>query len=63
MTERESIAAYFDHLSRVEVGVIDLTGMPARELYEMVASWVRNRVDEKWAEEVNEAREKQEQAQ
>lgn len=35
----------------VQLGVIDLTGMPATELYSFVASWIRNRVDVTWAEE------------
>ena len=43
---REGIAAYFEHLSLMRIGAIDLTGMPARELYAMVAAWVRNKVDE-----------------
>lgn len=51
-TEREGIARYFDHLAIVRIGVVDLGGMPAREMYSCVASWVRNRLDEKWAEKV-----------
>jgi hypothetical protein len=52
--EREAIAAYFAHLSTVQIGVIDLTGMSASEFYSLVASWIRNRVDVKWSEEMSE---------
>jgi hypothetical protein len=52
LSERESVARYFEALARVEIGMIDF-GLPARELYAMVASWVRNRLDERWAAEVS----------
>lgn len=52
VSEREGIARYFEHLAQQEIGAVDLTGLPARELYGMVASWVRNGLDKKWAAEV-----------
>ncbi len=53
MTEdetRESLARYFEHLSRCEFGLIK--GFTDREIYDYVASWVRNRLDVKWAAEI-----------
>ncbi len=46
--DRELIALCLEHLSRVDIGIIDLSGTPAREMYATVAAWVRNRVDEAW---------------
>ncbi len=44
--ERESIAAYLDHVSTVEVGSV--LGPEARQIVAFCASWVRHRLDEKW---------------
>ncbi len=44
--ERESIAAYLDHVSTVEVGSV--LGPEARQIVAFCESWVRHRLDEKW---------------
>ena len=44
--QRESIAAYLDHISRVQVG--NILGPESRQIVAFCASWVRNRLDEKW---------------
>lgn len=46
---REQIAAYLEHVSNVQVG--NILAEPSRQIVEWVASWVRNRLDEKWAKE------------
>ncbi len=48
--ERESIAAYLDHVSTVEVGSV--LGPEARQVVAFCASWVRNRLDEKWHQDM-----------
>ena len=49
---RESIARYLDHCASVEIGAISLDGLfDTRQMMSVCASWVRNRLDVKWAEE------------
>ena len=50
--EREQIALYFEHLARSPIGCIDLRGESMPYVWGCVASWVRNRLDVKWAEEM-----------
>lgn len=47
---RESIARYFEHLAKQEIGSL-IDGFTARETMAFAAEWVRNRLDEKWAAE------------
>lgn len=50
---RESIAAYLEHISTVEIGRLCLNGLfTADQMPKVCANWVRNRLDEKWAAEV-----------
>ena len=50
--DRAQIADYFAHLGRNPIGMLDLTGTPASQIFDWCASWVRNRLDEKWAAEM-----------
>lgn len=51
MSEREQIAAYFEWLSTQHPSRrVEVTGLDAA-LYSLVASWIRNEVDAKWAAE------------
>ena len=50
---RERIAAYLEHLGRVDIGKVSLNGLfTADEMPAVIASWIRNRLDEKWEAEV-----------
>ncbi len=51
MTERDSIASYFEHLAECHIGTL-LDSFTARETIAFAAAWVRNRVDEKHHAEV-----------
>jgi hypothetical protein len=47
---RASIVRYLRHVATVEVGtLLGIFGPQARELTDMIAGWVENRLDEKWA--------------
>lgn len=47
---RAQIADYLEHCSKVEVGTI--LNASGREIVEWCSSWVRNKLDEKWREEM-----------
>lgn len=52
-TTRESISRYLEHIGKVDIGAIRLGAVfTADEIPAVIASWIRNRVDEKWAAEV-----------
>ena len=47
--ERERIVRYLRHVTKVEVGtLIGIFGPQAREIVDMVAGWIENRLDERW---------------
>ena len=47
---RASIVRYLRHIASVEVG--SMLSPQGREIVDWCASWVENRLDEKWAEEM-----------
>jgi hypothetical protein len=50
---RESIARYLEHCSRTDIGAISLDGLfDTKQMMGVCASWVRNRLDVKWAAEM-----------
>ncbi|MBA2683245.1 MAG: hypothetical protein H0U66_01965 [Gemmatimonadaceae bacterium] len=51
MTERESIASYFEHLAECEFGSL-IDAFTPRQVMAFAAAWVQNRVDEKHHAEV-----------
>lgn len=51
MSERESIARYFEHLAHQDIGTL-IDAFTPREALAFAASWVRNELDVKWADEV-----------
>lgn len=48
-SDRESIAAYLEHISSVQVGTV--LAPAGREIVGLCASWIRNKLDERWRAE------------